>query len=63
MSGQIYYIGEKDCKKATCSQKQEFPEGPDPYCFIHSLENFLREERASDLAAVPQPNRSGDRDE
>jgi hypothetical protein len=35
-----YYIGSDDCKKATCNERQEFPESDDPYCFHHSIEAF-----------------------
>lgn len=36
-----FYIGEDDCRKASCNYRQEFPEGDSPYCLIHALEEFM----------------------
>jgi len=39
-----YYIGNDECKKATCTMVQEFPNGDSPYCLDHALEVFLNDE-------------------
>lgn len=36
-----YYIGENDCKKATCPRGQAFPDSDDPYCLTHSIEEYF----------------------
>jgi len=38
-----YYIGSDGCQKATCPRKQEFPSTDDPYCIIHSLESWAKQ--------------------
>lgn len=43
MSGRHHYIGEHDCKVATCTRVQEFPDAECPYCIVHSLENWVKE--------------------
>jgi hypothetical protein len=39
-----YYIGKGECKKATCTMVQEFPNGDSPYCLDHALGVFLNGE-------------------
>lgn len=52
-----YYIGENDCKKATCNLKQEFPRAECPYCIFHAVEDFFSEESSADTA-TEQPGSS-----
>jgi hypothetical protein len=35
-----YYLGEDDCKKATCPRKQEFPQADSPYCIFHAYQDW-----------------------
>jgi hypothetical protein len=36
-----YYIGKKDCAKATCNRMQEFPNGSSDYCIFHAAEDWV----------------------
>ena len=40
--GVVYhYVGENGCAVASCTSKQEFPDGDSPYCCIHSLQKHM----------------------
>jgi len=41
VSGDLHYIGEDDCRKATCTLPQEFPDGESPYCIVHGLAEWI----------------------
>ncbi len=41
VSGELHYIGEDDCRKATCTLPQEFPDGGNPYCILHGLAEWI----------------------
>jgi hypothetical protein len=42
-----FYVGDDDCKVASCPRKQEFPRAEDPYCLHHSLENWVEDNGTS----------------